>query len=178
MSGKKTSSAETKANETKAKAKEPHGSRQARRRAGVVLQVLAGQVSPAEAAGVLEISTPGYYMLESRALNGLIDGCEPRPKGRVRTAESELAALKKECARLKRESARYQALARAAQRSAGIAVPKKKTSKAAGRPGESSQDGKKRRRKRKPTVRALRMARRLGEQEKEGKGENKDATEP
>ena len=166
MSGKKTSSAK----ETKAKAKEPHGSRQARRTAGVVLQVLAGQVSPADAAGVLEISAPGYYMLESRALNGLIDGCEPRLKrGRVRTPESELAALKEECDRLRRDCGRYQALARAAQRSAGIAVPKKNAAKSAGR------------RKRKPTVRALKMARRLGEQpedEKEGKVENKDAMEP
>lgn len=165
MSGKKTSSAK----ETKAKAKEPHGSRQARCTAGVVLQVLAGQVSPAEAAGVLEISTPGYYMLESRALNGLIDGCEPRPKGRARTAQSELEALKEECASVRRECARYQALARVAQRSVGIAVPKKKAAKAAGR------------RKRKPTVRALSMARRLGEQpegEKNGKCDNKNATEP
>ena len=167
MSGKQERSAK------KTKARETHGSRQARRTAGVVLQVLAGQLCPAEAAGVLEISTPGYYLLESRALDGLIDGCEPRLKrGRVRTPENELAALKNECARLKRDCVRYQALARAVQRSAGIAVPKKK---AAGRAGESIQDGKKRRRKRKPTVRALSMSRRLGEQSKDEekvKGEN------
>ena len=132
-----------------AKKKEVHGSQAARRSAGVVLEVLAGHLSPSEAAAVLEISVPGYYMLESRALDGLVDGCEPRPKGRVRTAADEVRELKKECARLKRECVRYQTLARVAQRTDGIAVPTKKRDEA------------KQKRKRRPVVRALKAARQL-----------------
>lgn len=123
---------------------------EARRAAGVVLEVLAGERSPGEAAEALGISPPAYYLLESRALEGLVHGCEPRPKGRVVTAQSELQALRKQCARLERESARYQALARVAQRTAGVPAKKKPDSKpAAGR------------RKRKPAVRALKLAQRL-----------------
>jgi len=135
-----------------AKAK-PVASAQARRSACAVLQVMAGERTPADAATALAISTPAYYLLESRALDGLVKACEPRLKrGRVRTAESEIAQLKKQCARLEREVVRYQALARASQRSAGVPAPKKpakKTGKVKGK------------RKRKPSVRALKMAKRL-----------------
>jgi len=133
----------------KPKSHKPVGSVQARRSAGLVLAVLAGERTPAEAAEALKTSPGAYYLLESRALDGLVQGCEPRPRGKVRTAESELAALEKRCTRLERECSRYQALARAAQRSAGVPAPKKKAGPAKGK------------RKRKPSVRALKMARRL-----------------
>jgi hypothetical protein len=131
------------------------GSRAARKTAGVVLEVLAGQLSPTEAAEVLGISSQGYYLLEGRALDGLVAGCEPRPKGRTRTAADEVVALKKEMSKLKRDCARYQTLARVAQRNAGIAVPKRKKTEA------------KKKRRRKPTVRALKAAKDLKQDKQE-----------
>lgn len=123
-------------------------SREARRKAGVVLEVLAGERTPGEAAGALAMSTSGYYLLEQRALDALVGACEPKPPGRVATGEPTVAALQKRCAQLERECARWQGLARAAQRSLGIAPPKKE----------------KRKDKRKPTRRGLAAAKRLRKQ--------------
>jgi hypothetical protein len=79
-------------------------------------------------------------------LEGLVRACEPRPKGRQRTAESKSASLKREVARLTRENARLLALVRVARRAVGLAeaVPKK------------AEPGGKRRRRRKTSARALR----------------------
>ncbi len=98
-------------------------SREAKRMAACILEVLGGARTPTEAAKALAISVPRYYLLETRALNGLLEACEPRPMGRVRSTESELAAAQKEAERLKRECARYAALVRVAQRAVGIAAP-------------------------------------------------------
>jgi hypothetical protein len=46
-----------------------------------ILEVLAGLRTPAEAAQSLQISLPRYYVLETRALEGLVAGCEPKPLG-------------------------------------------------------------------------------------------------
>jgi hypothetical protein len=97
--------------------------RDARRQAAAILEVLAGVRTPAEAAAALGMSLPGYYQLESRALRGLVATCEPRPKGRQRSVESEVAALQREIERWRREAARQQALARAAQRAVGLSPP-------------------------------------------------------
>jgi hypothetical protein len=97
------------------------------------------------------MSIPRYYLLEARALNGLVEACEPRPLGRVRSPESELAAVQKDLARLQRENARLAALVRVAQRTIGLVAPP---------PSKPSANGKKRR-KRTPTVRALRAVERL-----------------
>src|SRR5207237_1267514 len=56
-------------------------SRQARRLAAMVLEVLAGARTPTEAAQALELCVPRYYQLESRALRGLLAACEPAPPG-------------------------------------------------------------------------------------------------
>ena len=83
-------------------------SAEARRQAAAILEVLAGVRTPTEVAGQLAISLTRYYIIESRALQGLIAACEPRPRGKVRTPASELAALRRECEQLRRQAARQQ----------------------------------------------------------------------
>lgn len=126
------------------------GSRDARRLAAAILEVLGGARLPSDAAGALGISLPRYYFLETRALNGLVEACEPRPIGRVRSPESELAVVQKDLGKLQRENARLLALVRVAQRTIGLAAPP---------PAKPSAHGKKK--KRKPTVRALRAVEHL-----------------
>src|SRR5438477_8881944 len=58
-------------------------SREARRLAAAILEVLAGARTPTEAATSLGLSVPRYYQVESRALEGLLAACAPRPKGRA-----------------------------------------------------------------------------------------------
>ena len=86
---------------------------QAKRLAAAILEVLAGARTPTEAATALELSVPRYYQLEAQALRGLLAACEPKPKGRVRVAKSEVQTLSKENQRLQRELTKHQALARA-----------------------------------------------------------------
>jgi hypothetical protein len=136
----------------------PAGSLEARKMAEVVLEVLSGAMTPTEAAESTGMSVQKYYMVESRALDGLVLACEPRKRGYVRSAERELEALKKKHAGLERECARYQALARASRRAVGLRLPKK---------GKEAKD-KKGRRKRKPTVRALTHAKKLKDPQKAG----------
>ena len=135
----------------------PTGSREATRSAAAILEVLAGTASPSEAAQALGISTPRYFVLESRAIAALVRGCEPRPRGYVRSAERELEALRKQHTRIQSECARYQALARVARRNAGVELPTKKTKA----------------RTRRPVVRALKLATGLKKQP-EGKEEVSD----
>jgi hypothetical protein len=103
-------------------------SRDARRVAAMVLEVLAGARTPTEAAQALELSVPRYYQLETRALHGLLAACEPGRKGRVPSLAQELALAQRDKERLQREVLRQQALVRAAQRTVGLpppALPKK-----------------------------------------------------
>lgn len=137
------------------------GSRDAKRIAATILEVFAGARTPTEAAEVLGVSANRYYQLEARALQGMIEACEPRPKGKVVSPEKQLARLRREVDKLQGESARYQALARASQRTIGIAPPKPPRKKKGGR----------RKCRRKPTVRALTVAKSLaptGEQTTSG----------
>ena len=123
-----------------------------RRRAAAVLEVLGGAKSPVEAADTLEISLPRYYLLEARALEGLIASCEPRPRGRAAAEGRTISSIKRENDRLRQELSRTQALARAVQRAAGMP------------PGSGDEktpsDGRVRRRRR-ASARALRAARSL-----------------
>lgn len=96
---------------------------EAKRMAAAILEVLAGARTPTEAATALGLSVPRYYQVESRALQGLLRACEPRPRGRVRSVETEVATLHKENQRLQRELTRHQTLARAAQRAVGLSPP-------------------------------------------------------
>src|SRR6516164_2675583 len=94
---------------------------EARRAAAVILEVLAGVRTPAGAAAALSIRLPRYYVLEQRAIGGLIAACEPRPVGRVVSSDRRLARLERELAVSRRELARHQALARTTQRALGLA---------------------------------------------------------
>jgi hypothetical protein len=134
---------------TPASAREPDATREAKRLAAVVLDVLAGSRTPPQAAEALGVSLPRYYQLEARALGGLLAACESRPRGRQPDIETELASVQKELDRVKRELARAQSLVRLTQRTVGVAPP------APTKPGK---------RKRKPLVRAMRRAERLREE--------------
>jgi hypothetical protein len=125
----------------------PEVSRDAKRLAAAVLEVLAGVRTPAQAAEAVGVSLPRYYQLEALALVGLVRGCERQPKGRRREPADAAAALAKENERLKRDLGRQQTLVRLAQRSVGLAPPTPQPAKG--------------RRKRKPTQRALVAAARL-----------------
>jgi hypothetical protein len=122
-------------------------SAEARRRAAAILEVLAGSLKPSEAAALVGVSTPRYYMLEAKAIEGLAAACEPQPLGPGRNAQRELKALRRKYAHLEHECARYQALARAAQRTLGLSHSK---------PPEPTGG-----RRHRPTVRALKAAERL-----------------
>ena len=122
----------------------PDASREAKRLAAAILEVLAGLRTPAQAAEATEVSLPRYYQLEARALVGLVRACERQPRGRRRETTAA-AALAKENERLKRELGRQQTLVRLAQRSVGLGPP----------------PAAKGRRKRRPTKRALVAAQRL-----------------
>src|SRR5262245_2908487 len=52
------------------------------KRASLILQVRAGQISAQEAAQQLGISRQAYYKWEQRALRALLQALEDQPKGR------------------------------------------------------------------------------------------------
>jgi hypothetical protein len=132
------------------------GTGQANRIAVAILEVLAGLRTPAEAAQSLQISVPRYYVLETRALEGLVAACEPKPLGKQPTPETRIAALEKELQQARHECARQQALVRAAQRTVGLTLP-------ATRSGKQKAEPAKKGRRRRPLVRALRAAKTLRE---------------
>ena len=100
------------------------GSPQAQRAAVVLLEVLSGGCGVAEGSRRLGISMMRYYALETRALQGLLQALEPRPRGRGR-ATADTQAARREQQRLEREVLRLQALVRATQRAVAIAPPAK-----------------------------------------------------
>ena len=125
-------------------------SAEAKRLAAAILEVLAGARTPTEAAEALGLSLPRYYLLEDRAMHGMLVACEPRSMSRGPSPESALAALRRECDQLRRECIRQQTLVRAAQRTIGLTAAATKPQK----------NGTKRRQRR-PTARALRAVARL-----------------
>jgi len=129
---------------------------EARRAAAVILEVLAGLRTPAGAAGALGIRPQRYYLLEQRAVQGLVAACEPRPRGCSVSADRRLAQLERELATARRDLNRQQALARTSQRALGLIV-------APGSDQTRSTTAAAKRRQRKPAVRGLRAARQLRE---------------
>lgn len=131
-------------------------SSQARRQAAAILEVLAGVRRPLEAAQALGTSLPRYYQLERRALLGMLSACEPAPRGPRIDLSRRIAALERENRRLLRECDRQQALVRSVERSLGLAqaVASKPAAKGKEDKPAPAKDGK-RRRKRRPSVRAL-----------------------
>lgn len=97
--------------------------REARRKAAAILEVLAGARKPSEAAEALGITPMRYYLLEMRAIQGLVKGCEPLRLGPKVSAEKEAQGLRKQIQALERECARYAALARVAQRAVNLLPP-------------------------------------------------------
>ena len=123
------------------------GSAEAKRLAAVILEVLAGAKDTADGSQALGVSLARYYVLETRALQGILAALEPRPRGKRVSAAAELDHLRRDKARLEREVTRLQALLRASQRAIGLVPPKASAGSKLGRTG---------RRKRRGTARALR----------------------
>ena len=96
------------------------GSREAKRIAAVLLEVLSGERGPHEGSTALGISLSRYYVLETRALQGMISALEPQPRGRRKGPEDRIAELEREGRRLSQDLVRMQALLRASQRSLGL----------------------------------------------------------
>ena len=136
-------------------------SREARRIAILILEVLGGARTPSEAAAEMGSSEARYHMLEKRGIDGLVAALVPRGRGPVPSLEKELAKLRQKCEKLEHERMRYQALHRVAQKTMRIAAPPSPASRAKSKGTRG--------RKRKRAVRALRAAQRL-KQEGEGKG--------
>jgi hypothetical protein len=86
----------------------------------------------------------------------MLVACEPRSAERGPSPQSALAALQRECEQLRRECTRQQTLVRAAQRTMGLAPAQ---------PLAREPQPKGKRRRRRPTVRALRAAARLNLEE-------------
>jgi hypothetical protein len=152
--------------------------RDARRMAAAILEVLAGARTPSQAAEALGVSLPRYFQLETRAMHALVASCAPRPRGPGRNPDKELTALKRQHERVQRELARQQTLVRMAQRTIGLApVKQAEPGASSGKPGASqgaagaSAAGGKRKRRRRPVVRALRAAQQLQQQSQEALAE-------
>jgi hypothetical protein len=122
--------------------------------AAVVLDVLAGNRSPGDAASALGLSVARYYVIEQQAIDGLIAGCTPRRRGRQPDPGKEFARITAENGRLTQALLRQQALVRTSQRSLGVAIPAKPAAPTAASPGRGKG-------KQQPKVRALRAAKRL-----------------
>lgn len=142
--------------QTGGKMLEANASREARQLAAAILEVLAGARTPAEAATALSVSVPRYYQVETRALQGLLQACEAKPKGRTRSPERQARALEQENERLRRELTRQQSLVRIAQRTIGLPAPPA---------APAVKSGKKTRRRR--VARALSVATRLQQERQE-----------
>lgn len=127
------------------------GSSEAKRHAAVILEVLSGLRRTEDASETMKVPLPRYYILETRALQGMIAALEPRPIGRQRRPDDEIAALKREKDQVQRELRRTQALVRASQRALGIPQAPKEDDKSK-LPGTG-------RKKRRATVRAIRTVR-------------------
>ena len=121
--------------------------------------MLAGVRTPSDAAESLKISVNYYYVLERKAVQGLVTACRPSPKGPPGpTVETQLQRLKRELEQCRHECQRQSALVRATERAIGI--PASSASKTTTRKEGKSSKGK---RRRKPAVRALQAAATLKE---------------
>jgi hypothetical protein len=125
---------------------------EAQRLAATILEVLAGIYTPTQAAEALSISLPRYYQLEARALEGLVAALAPRPKGKQPSLENRVKLLEKELAAAHRQCARQEALVRVTQRTLGLSIAVTAKSATPARDAHG-------RKKRRPTVRALKAAR-------------------
>lgn len=129
----------------------------AQRRAAVILEVLAGVRTAQEAAEVLKISCNHYYILERKALAGLVAACEPvERRGRAPDTELQVKKLEKELACCRQDCQRQAALVRATQRAVGVPV-----TPAADTTAKQKRNGKGNSRRRRRQPRAARAAQSL-----------------
>ena len=137
------------------------GSRSARKTALVILEVLGGQRAPTDAAKALGVSSARYYALETQAVAGLLAACEPKVRGPGMSADKKIRDLEQKVADLERECARRQTLLRVSQRAVGVSAPD--SIKKRGKASSTAADGttKRKRRPKRPSVRALHAATRL-----------------
>lgn len=96
------------------------GSDEAKRKAAVFLEAIAGLRTTQSASDELGIALVRYYVLETRMLQAMIDALEPKARGRKRSIDMELAQLREDNKRLEREAMRVQALYRMTQRAVGV----------------------------------------------------------
>jgi len=128
----------------------------ARQLAALILDVLGGNRRPGDAAKALGLSVARYYVIEQRAVLGLVDACEAQPRrGPQPDLTRQIRSLEKENRHLNQAVLRQQAIVRSTQRGLGISSPKPPPTPA---PGAAKG---KTRRPRRPSVRALRQARRV-----------------
>ena len=106
------------------------------KRASLILQVRAGQITAQEAARQLGISRQAYYQREKRALSALLQALEEQPRGRPKRArDPEMDQLQRRVkelegkVRLYEEQERLHALLKKMEESALPAPPAKKNSK-------------------------------------------------
>ena len=138
----------------------------AQRRAAVILEVLAGIRTAQQAARLLKISPNSYYILERKALSGLVAACEPvTRRGPTPSLERQVHQLERELARCQRECQRQAALVRATQRAVGLpATPAPETRDGNASKSKRSRKGKMDRvkvRRRRQVPRGVRAARSL-----------------
>jgi hypothetical protein len=131
--------------------------------AALILDVLGGNRTPGDAAQAMGLSVARFYVIEQRAILGLVAACETQaPRGPSPDLQAQIRRLEIENRRLNQALLRQQAIVRSTQRGLGLTSPRpppaaapKGTGKAgAGRTGTG-------RRKRRPMVRALRQAQRV-----------------
>lgn len=129
------------------------GDAETNQRAATILEVLAGLRTPGQAAEALKISVNYYYVLERKALDGLVTACRPLPKGPPgKSPQRRLEELEQRLRQCQNENQRQAALVRATQRAVGLPAPA--APKPSGKPGAK---GSKQRRRRLASVRALRV---------------------
>jgi hypothetical protein len=105
----------------------------ARKVVAAILEALSGEIGTSEAAALLGISLSRYYQLETRALQGMLTAMEPRKRGKQKTPQGEIRALKAQKREVEQELRRHQSLLRAANRSLGLAAKGRKKASSKGR---------------------------------------------
>src|SRR5437879_13646572 len=86
------------------------GDEGAKRSAALILEVLAGLRTPSEASTALGVTAMRYYVLERRALEGMVQALAPRPEGKRRRPGDALAGAGRERMGLERAEGRVQGL--------------------------------------------------------------------
>lgn len=137
----------------------PRGSDGAKKAAAVVLEVLTGQRDTGSAGEALGVSLSRYYVLEARAVQGLVKALEPRPKGKQKSPEKALIEARQEVVRLRRDLAATQALLRVTQRGIGLKPAAKREKRS--RLGSSTEKVSKVKRRRRMVRRATQVIDRL-----------------